>query len=942
MREAADPAMARSKPPAATVSGRHEAGGASAAAIAAELAPRWHLLAAEETAAQLGTSPRDGLTRDEAAGRLAVHGSNEIREQTRRGVGAMLLGQFADFMIILLIVAAIISGIIGEPEDTLVIAAIVVLNAIIGVVQEYRAERALQALKQLAALRAKVVRDGQPTAVPAAELVPGDVVLLEAGAVVPADLRLTEAVQLRVEEAALTGESHPVDKHTARLEAADAPLGDRGNMAFSGTIVTYGRGRGVAVATGMQSEFGRIAHLLASTEEVRTPLQRRLATFGRQLSIAAIAVCVLVFALGILRGESLALMFLTAVSLAVAAVPEALPAVITIALALGAQRMVRQSALIRRLPAVETLGSVTFICSDKTGTLTQNRMHAELFAVAGEERAALPDAATARREPWHSLMRALALNNDAGADPARPDVVLGDPTEVALYNAARDAGHEKAALEACLPRIAELPFDADRKCMTTLHRRPDGGTVAFTKGAPERLIERCTASLGEGGAEVPIEREHLLELADGMAAEGLRVLAVARRDWPEPPSALLPATVERDLLFIGLVGLIDPPRPEAARAVAQCRSAGITPVMITGDHPLTARAIAGRLGIGEEGGRVVTGRELAQLPAEDLAREVRGIAVYARVDPEQKIKIVQALQSRGEFVAMTGDGVNDAPALKRADIGVAMGNVGTDVAREASQMVLLDDNFASIVAAVREGRRIFDNIRKFIRYVLAGNSGEIWTLLAAPLLGLPIPLLPIHILWVNLVTDGLPGLALAVEPAERGIMRRPPRPPGESIFARGLGIHVLWAGLLIGALSIGTQSWAIAAGSAHWQTMVFTVLTFAQLCHVMAIRSDRESLFRQGLRSNLPLLGAVVLTCALQMAVIYVPALNGIFKTQPLTGGELALCFFLPTAVFVAVETEKWLVRKGVIYRDPPARRPAGGETPRRLTLWPFRANMSE
>jgi Ca2+-transporting ATPase len=544
-------------------------------------------------------------------------------------------------------------------------------------------------------------------------------------------------------------------------------------------------------------------------------------------------------------------------------------------------------------------------------------MHAEVFVAGGEQRGAVPDVLSARQEPWASLMRALALNNDAGADPASPGVVLGDPTEVALYRAARDAGYEKTTLETLAPRIAELPFDADRKCMTTLHRGPAGGAIAFTKGAPERLIENCSAMLGDGGARVPIDRARLLDFADRMAARGLRVLAVARRDWPEPAADLSPAAIERDLLFVGLVGLIDPPRPEAATAVAECRAAGITPVMITGDHPSTARAIAARLGIGKEDDRVVTGRELARLTAGDLAREVRAITVYARVDPEQKIKIVQALQARGEFVAMTGDGVNDAPALKRADIGVAMGNIGTDVAREASQMVLLDDNFASIVAAVREGRRIFDNIRKFIRYVLAGNSGEIWTLLAAPLLGLPIPLLPIHILWVNLVTDGLPGLALAVEPAEEGVMRRAPRPPGESIFARGLGIHVLWAGLLIGALSVGTQAWAIGTGSAHWQTMVFTVLTFAQLCHVMAIRSDRESLFHLGLASNLPLLGAVVLTCALQMAVIYLPVLNGIFKTQPLSGGELALCFLLPGAVFAAVEVEKWLVRKDLIYRDP-------------------------
>ena len=608
-------------------------------------------------------------------------------------------------------------------------------------------------------------------------------------------------------------------------------------------------------------------------------------------------------------------MFLTAVSLAVAAVPEALPAVVTIGLALGAQRMVKKHVLIRRLPAVETLGSVTYICSDKTGTLTQNRMHAEAFFVDGEQHHAVPKLAVPEPEPWGSLLWALALSNDADAD--QQGEIVGDPTEVALYNAARDAGHDKAALEARAPRVAELPFDSERKCMTTLHRLSDGGrVVAFTKGAPERVVELCTARLTANGP-VPIDATPLLEQAERMAAAGLRVLAVARREWPAVPGELSPAVVERDLMLVGFVGLIDPPRPEAAQAVAECRSAGITPVMITGDHPLTARAIAARLGIMADGdGRVMTGRELTQLSDEDLTAQAESIRVYARVDPEQKIKIVRALQSRGEFVAMTGDGVNDAPALKRADIGVAMGNIGTDVAREASHMVLLDDNFASIVAAVREGRRIFDNIRKFIKFVLAGNTGEILTLLVAPFFGLPIPLQPIHILYINLVTDGLPGLALAVEPEEKGIMRRPPRAPGESIFAGGLGLQILWIGFFIGGLSICTQAWAVANGSPHWQTMVFTVLTFAQLFQVLAIRSERESLFQVGLASNLPLLGAVLLGAALQIAVVYVPVLNGLLKTQPLTAGELAFCILLPSTIFVAIEIEKWLARRGVIYRD--------------------------
>ncbi|HEV8553241.1 MAG TPA: HAD-IC family P-type ATPase, partial [Casimicrobiaceae bacterium] len=663
----------------------------------------WHLLTAEETANQLGNAPDVGLTSEEATRRLAKYGRNEIREQEGRGPWQMFLGQFTDFMILMLLGAAVISGFIGELEDAAAILAIVVLNAIIGFVQEYRAEKALRALKQLAALKARSLRDGEIVSVPAAELVPGDTVLLDAGSVVPADLRLTEVAQLKVEEAALTGESQPVEKQTAPLTDAEAPLGDRVNMMYSGTIVTYGRGRGIVVATAMDTELGKIATLLATTEEVRTPLQKRLAKFGKQLSAAAIAICAIVFVLGVLRGESIVLMFLTAVSLAVAAVPEALPAVITIGLALGAQRMVKKNALVRRLPAVETLGSVTYICSDKTGTLTQNRMHADAFFVDGEPRQALPDAPMLEQEPWRSFVSALALNNDASVD--RQGEVMGDPTETALYVAARDAGYVKAALEANMPRVAELPFDSGRKCMTTLHRvRTPDNVIAFTKGAPEQVLERCVSRLG-GQGPVPIDVQRLLDQAERMAAAGLRVLAIARRDWPIVPDKLSSEKVEIDLAFVGFVGLIDPPRPEAAQAVAECRVAGITPVMITGDHPLTAQAIAIRLGIIEQGEqRLMTGRELARIDTAELEAKAADIRVYARVNPEQKIAIVQALQRRGEFVAMTGDGVNDAPALKSADIGVAMGKVGTDVAREASDMVLLDDNFASIVAAVGEGR----------------------------------------------------------------------------------------------------------------------------------------------------------------------------------------------------------------------------------------------
>ena len=876
-------------------------------------APPWHVATLQEAAARLETSVDAGLAPAEAERRLAVHGRNELREQARRSVLRMFAGQFTDFMIVLLLAAAVISGFVGEVEDAAAIVAIVVLNAVIGFVQEYRAEKALRALKELAALQAHVVRGGALSTLPASSLVPGDVVLLDAGSVVPADLRIVISAQLRVEEAALTGESNPVEKQVMALAEADVSLGDRVNMAYSGTTVTYGRGRGIVVATGMATELGKIATLLATTEEVRTPLQRRLARFGKQLSVIAIAICVLVFALGVLRGESVVLMFLTAVSLAVAAVPEALPAVITIALALGAQRMVRKNALIRRLPAVETLGSVTYICSDKTGTLTQNRMRADTFFVAGKPARTL-DPNMLASEPWSSFTTALAVSNDAGVDAGGE--AIGDPTEVALYVAARDVGRPKADVEAKAPRVGEVPFDSERKCMTTLHALGNAGTiVAFTKGAPERVLEHCTSTLTLEG-HGPIDTAALLAHAERMANDGLRVLAIARRDFDVLPDELTPSRVEHDLAFVGFVGLIDPPRPEAEAAVASCRQAGMAAVMITGDHPLTARAIATRLGIVEAGeARHVTGRELARMSDDELAARVSELRVYARVDPEQKIRIVRALQARGEFVAMTGDGVNDAPALKRADIGVAMGKVGTDVAREASAMVLLDDNFASIVAAIGEGRRIYENIRKFIRFVLAGNTGEILTLLFAPLLGLPIPLLPIQILWVNLLTDGLPGLALAVEPEEKGLMQRPPRPPGESLFAGGLAYEILWVGTLIGALSIFTQWWAISHGSPNWQTMVFTVLTFAQLFQVMAIRSERESLFTIGIASNRPLLGAVLLGAVLQLAVIYVPALNALLRTQPLTIAELGFCVMLPASVFAAIEIEKWLARRGVLQR---------------------------
>jgi Ca2+-transporting ATPase len=821
----------------------------------------------------------------------------------------MLLDQFADFMIIVLLVAALISGFIGEPQDTIAILVIVLLNAVIGTVQEFRAERAIAALREMAAPEARVLRDGKTVTLDAAELVPGDVVLLDAGNVVPADLRLIEAGELHADESALTGESGSVVKQVKRLPETGLPVGDRTNLAYKNTLITRGRGSGVVIATGSETEIGRIARLLRGEKAVQTPLQVRLARFGRHLALAVLAICLVVFAAGLLQGQPILLMFLTAVSLAVAAIPEALPAVVTISLALGAHRLIRHHALVRNLPAVETLGSVTCICSDKTGTLTENRMTVELFVAAGERRDRLPAAEASA--PWPEIGLALALNNDVSEIDGKPS---GEPTELALYQSAQAAGYDRQRLERRYPRLTVIPFDSARKRMTTLHRAGQG-VVAYVKGAPEAVLSQCAGARGEDDT-VPFQPDEVLATAGQLAAEGYRVLALARRVFPAGAQPPPPETVERELTFLGLVALIDPPRPEAAQAVADCRKAGITPVMITGDHPGTARAIARRLGIMDDGMRVLTGTELARLSDAEFARVVESIRTYARVSPEQKLRIVKALQANHEFVAMTGDGVNDAPALKRAGIGVAMGRKGTDVAREAADMVLLDDNFATIVRAILAGRRIFDNIRKFIKYTMTSNSGEIWTLFLAPFLGLPIPLLPIHILWINLVTDGLPGLAFAAEPAGRGIMSRPPRPPRESIFAHGMWQHILWIGLFIGGLSIASQAWAISRGVEYWQTVVFTVLTVSQLFHSLAVRSETESLFTIGLFSNLPMLGAIALTVLLQMAVIYVPALNGVFHTRPLPLFDLAVCLALSSLVLFAVEIEKVLIRRNLVYRE--------------------------
>ena len=858
----------------------------------------WHVLSVKKIYELLGSSAL-GINSEAARERLIQYGPNELEETKKHPWWKLLLRQFADFMILILLVAAIIAGIVGDLTDTIVILVIVIGNALIGFIQEYRAEKAMDALRQMAAQNATVIRDGKPAQVTSSQVVPGDVVVLEAGNVAPADVRLFEVHNLRVEEASLTGESDAVEKHDEALSGKGLPLGDRKNMAYKGTFVTYGRAKGIVVATGMNTELGNIARMLQE-DDTGTPLQKRLAAFGKKLSYIILLICIGYFALGYLRGEEPLLMLLTSISLAVAAIPEALPAVITIALALGAKRMVRQNALVRRLPAVETLGSVTYICSDKTGTLTVNKMTLQELFTGGAVIPVKDLKHHTEGEQMLWLLKAMALCNDVAEDgDGKP---IGDPTEIAFSIAASDHQFSKKELTETYPRVAELPFDSERKCMTTIHR--DGKRfVAFTKGALDVLLDKTTGSVAE--------KKQWAEPGDAMAGTGLRVLGFAMRRFNDLPDDISIETIERDLTMVGVTGLIDPPREEAKKAVHECKTAGIRPVMITGDYLLTAKYIAQKLGIIEsEEDLVMTGSELQDMSAQEFEQKVEHIRVYARVSPEQKLRIVKALQAKGHFIAMTGDGVNDAPSLKRADIGIAMGITGTDVSKEAADMILLDDNFATIVKAVKQGRRIFDNIRKFIKYIMTGNSGEIWTLVLAPLFGLPIPLLPIHILWINLVSDGLPSIALAAEPAENGIMKRPPRPANESIFAGGLGTHILWVGLLIGIVTIATQAFAIHVGDGHWQTMVFTVLSFSQMGHVLAIRSESQSLFRQGLLSNLPLLSAVGLTFVLQLATIYIPFLNPIFKTAPLTFYELLAVLGASSVVFIAVELEKLFFRR--------------------------------
>jgi P-type Ca2+ transporter type 2C len=915
----------------------------------------WYRVSAEEAAARLGTEPASGLTDSEARKRLDQYGPNVVAERGGRSAGQALLAQFTGVLTLILCAAAALSAFLGDWLDAGAILAIVVLNATLGFFQEHRAEQSMAALKRMAAPVVRVRRDGGVREISARGLVPGDVVLLETGNVVPADARLLQGATLRVQEAALTGESEAVEKDAGLVFETVRALADRRNMVYSGTVVSYGHGEGIVTATGMATELGKVADLLQSVEQERTPLQKRLDQLGRQLALAATVLVIVVFALGVLRGEPWREMLLVSVSLAVAAIPEALTAVVTIALSLGAQRMLKRRALIRRLPAVETLGSVQVICSDKTGTLTQNRMTVTALDMAAgrvqftqrPERSGLCLAVTgaeprdARVQPnLDLLLIAGALCNDAvlQRDEGEPGVyrAIGDPTEGALVVAAACVGILQDDLHRAFPRVGELPFDSVRKRMTTVHRvphspaevpaglarvwerrapgsRPAPPYLAVTKGSVDGMLAIASAGWVEGRAE-PLDdalRARIMEAHDGLARDGLRILGVGIRRLQEAPRPEELETIERELILVGLVGMMDPPRPEVGDAVRLCRTAGIRPVMITGDHPLTALHIARELDIAQDDS-FMTGAELDGRSDAELRKLTRDVSVFARVSPEHKIRLVQAYQQEGYVVAMTGDGVNDAPALKKADIGLAMGVTGTDVAKEAAQLVLLDDNFATIVAAVQEGRVVYDNVRRFIKYLLTSNASEVAVMLFGPLLGLPLPLLPLQILWMNLVTDGLPALALGVEPAEEDVMRRPPQAATASIFGQGMVPFIVVLGLAASLVSLAVGLFAYRVGSAHWQTLLFTTLIFSSLALAAGVRSERQPFWKRPL-ANPALLGALVLTTALQLAAVYVPFLQRILGTTAMPIHDLLAAFAAGASVLLAVEAWKWLLRRSSV-----------------------------
>ncbi len=899
----------------------------------------WYTQTIESSLEELSSNQTQGLSQAEIPARIEKYGRNELIERGGRTAVQILWEQITATMVLILIGAAVVAGLLGDTKNTIAILSIVALYALLGFVQEYRAEQAIAALKKMSVPNVRVLRDGNLIEVSARELVPGDIIQLETGNVIPADLRLLEAVNLRIQEAALTGESEAIEKHTVALSGDNStgleqalPLGDRRNLGYMGTIVTQGRGLALVVATGMQTELGKIADLIQQVKQEQTPLQRRLDALGKNLAVIGVVIAGLIFVLGLMRGDELRHMMLTAVSVAVAIVPEGLPAVVTITLALGAQRMLQRDALIRKLPAVETLGSVTVICSDKTGTLTENRMTVVVLDVAEH---ALDLTEEMGRSGTLHINRALgapvqsslslaaiggALCNDANLIDTGDDRyhTLGDPTEGALVVAAAKMGYWKSALDASFPRTAELPFDSERKRMTTIHHLgqydpevlsgldvSDKRYIAFTKGGIDGLLD-ITSHVWVEGKSLPVDagwKSRIEAANERLAKKGMRVLGVGFRLLNSVPE-IMQTDLEQNITLVGLFGMIDPPRNEVKDAVATCRAAGIRPVMITGDHPLTAIEIARQLGI-TDNARALTGVEIENLTFEELKNVVDEVNVFARVAPEHKLRIVQALQEKGHIVSMTGDGVNDAPALRKADIGVAMGITGTDVSKEASDLVLLNDNFATIVAAVKEGRTIYDNIRKFVGFSVAGNIGKVLVMLIAPFLGKPLPLLPLQLLWLNLLTDGLLGLGMGVENAEPDTMKRKPYSPTEGVFSRGAGTKTIWVGVMIGAIALGLGSWYFFTGRPEWQTMIFTSLAFMQVFQALATRSNKVSLFKMGVMSNPVLAGMAALVIVLQLMVLYVPALSNFFEVIPLSACDLSIAAASGVIVLAVMEVSK-------------------------------------
>ncbi|MEM9541042.1 MAG: cation-translocating P-type ATPase [Cyanobacteria bacterium P01_E01_bin.42] len=910
----------------------------------------WHASSADDTLKIFGSDADRGLSITEVEARSRYYGRNELQEAAKRTRWEIFLDQFSNIMLLMLIAVAIVAGVLdflalqsgtiegGIPfKDTAAILVIVILNGILGYVQEVRAEAALAALKKMATSRVRVVRDGQTREIDAPELVPGDVLFLEAGVQLAADGQLLEASNLQIRESALTGESEAANKRTTLPLDSETPLGDRVNMVFSGTEVVQGRGKVIVTGTGMATELGKIAAMIQGVENEKTPLQKRMTQLGNVLVTGSLILVALVIAIGILRAGNwspLRELVEISLSMAVAVVPEGLPAVITVTLALGTQRMVKRNALIRKLPAVETLGSVNTICSDKTGTLTQNKMIVRevetlggAVSVQGEGYEPVGDfsqgeeaIATQDRPELQALLIAAVLCNDSLLRYEENEWhILGDPTEGSLLALGGKAGLEQESLKSRFQRVAELPFSSERKRMSVICLDNEYGESysLFSKGSPEMLLGRCQEyQLGNETEPLTPDRRHaILNANNQMAARGLRVLGFAYKTIDELPHPKAEEDPEQEMIWLGLTGAIDAPRPEVALAVQQSKEAGIRPIMITGDHPLTARAIAKELGIADENTLTLTGQELEKLSQQDLELEVERASVYARVSPEHKLRIVRALQARNCFVAMTGDGVNDAPALKQADIGIAMGITGTDVSKEASDMVLLDDNFATIVAATEEGRVVYTNIRRFIKYILGSNVGEVITIASAPILGLSgVPLTPLQILWMNLVTDGLPALALAVEPASPHVMKEPPHSPDESIFARGLGSYIVRIGIIFSIFTIALMMFAYRESLAtdnpeSWKTMVFTTLCLAQMGHAIAARSFSRLTVEMNLFGNPALLWAVVVTTTLQFAMVYVPFLRDFFGTQVLTAKQLWICLGFSSLMFVWVELEKLVVR---------------------------------